>query len=123
MEISSTFIYASLILWQIGFIVGILLKLFYKPSGKKFVPTVAQTIPAVEVVTPKVQPSHIDVEMKKNIPAVEVTAPKVQPGHIDVEMKKKIALHKPTTSSIKSDEVIRGKVSTQKEKLKQLRRG
>ena len=97
MEISSTFIYASLILWQIGFIVGILLKLFYKPSGKKFVQTA--------------------------IPAVEVTTPKVQPGHIDVEMKKKIALQKPTTSSVKSDEVIKGKVSTQKDKLKQLRRG
>ena len=100
MEISSTFIYASLILWQIGFIVGILLKLFYKPSQKKFVPTAVQSIPAVEVTTPK-----------------------VQPGHIDVEMKKKIALQKPTTSSVKSDEVIKGKVSTQKEKLKQLRRG
>ena len=97
MEISNTFIYASLILWQIGFIVGILLKLFYKPSGKKFVQTA--------------------------IPAVEVTTPKVQPGHIDVEMKKKIALQKPTTSSVKSDEVIKGKVSTQKDKLKQLRRG
>ena len=97
MEISNTFIYASLILWQIGFIVGILLKLFYKPSGKKFVQTA--------------------------IPAVEVTTPKVQPGHIDVEMKKQIALQKPTTSSIKSDEVIKGKVSTQKDKLKQLRRG
>ena len=97
MEISNTFIYASLILWQIGFIVGILLKLFYKPSGKKFVQTA--------------------------IPAVEVTTPKVQPGHIDVEMKKKIALQKPTSSSIKSDEVIKGKVSTQKDKLKQLRRG
>ena len=100
MEISNTFIYASLILWQIGFIVGILLKLFYNPSGKKFIPTV-----------------------KANIPAVEVTTPKVQPGHIDVEMKKKIALQKPTSSSIKSDEVIKGKVSTQKNKLKQLRRG
>ena len=97
MEISNTFIYASLILWQIGFIVGILLKLFYKPSGKKFVQTA--------------------------IPAVEVTTPKVQPGHIDVGIKKNIALHKPTTSSIKSDEVIKGKVSTQKNKLKQLRRG
>ena len=97
MEISNTFIYASLILWQIGFIVGILLKLFYKPSGKKFVQTA--------------------------IPAVEVTTPKVQPGHIDVEMKKQIALQKPTTSSVKSDEVIKGKVSTQKDKLKQLRRG
>ena len=94
------FIFCSLLLWQIGFIVGILLKLFYKPSGKKFVPTVAQTIPAVEVATPKVQPIHIDVEMKKNI-----------------------SLQKAKTSSIQSDEVIRGKVSTQKEKLKQLRRG
>ena len=94
------FIFCSLLLWQIGFIVGILLKLFYKPSGKKFVPTVAQTIPAVEVATPKVQPSHIDVEMKKNI-----------------------SLQKAKTSSIQSDEVIKGKVSTQKEKLKQLRRG
>ena len=100
MEISNTFIYASLILWQIGFIVGILLKLFYKPSEKKFVPIAVQSIPAVEVTTPK-----------------------VQPGHIDVEMKKKIALQKPTTSSVKSDEVIKGKVSTQKDKLKQLRRG
>ena len=97
MEINSTFVYISLILWQIGFIVGILLKLFYKPSGKKFVQTA--------------------------IPAVEVTTPKVQPGHIDVEMKKQIALQKPTTSSVKSDEVIKGKVSTQKDKLKQLRRG
>ena len=66
MEISSTFIYASLILWQIGFIIGILLKLFYKPSGKKFLPTaVQQTVPAVEVVTPKNKPGHIDVEMKR----------------------------------------------------------
>ena len=87
----------SILIWQIGFIVGILLKLFYKPSGKKFVQTA--------------------------IPAVEVMTPRVQPGHIDIEMNKKIALQKPTTSTVKSDEVIKGKVSTQKEKLKQLRRG
>ena len=101
MEINNTFIYVSLILWQIGFIIGILLKLFYKPSGKKFLPTaVQQTVPAVEVVTPKNKPGHIDVEMKKNI-----------------------SLQKPKTSTVKSDEVIKGKVSTQKDKLKQLRRG
>ena len=101
MEISSTFIYASLILWQIGFIIGILLKLFYKPSGKKFLPTaVQQTVPAVEVVTPKNKPGHIDVQMKKNI-----------------------SLQKDKVSSGKSEEVSRGKVSTQKDKLKQLRRG
>ena len=100
MEISKTFIYASLILWQIGFIVGILLKLFYKPNGKKIVSTVVSNTPAVEVETPKPKPSHIDVEMKKNI-----------------------SLQKAKVSSVKSDEVIKGKVSTQKEKLKQLRRG
>ncbi len=101
MEINNTFIYVSLILWQIGFMIGILLKLFYKPSGKKFLPTaVQQTVPAVEVVTPKNKPGHIDVEMKKNI-----------------------SLQKAKVSSVKSDEVIKGKVSTQKEKLKQLIRG
>ena len=57
------------------------------------------------------------------IPAVDVVTPRVQPGHIDIEMNKKIALQKPKTSTVKSDEVIKGKVSTQKDKLKQLRRG
>jgi len=38
-------------------------------------------------------------------------------------MRKNIALQKPTTASVKSDEVIKGKVSTQKDKLKQIRRG
>ena len=94
------FVFYSLFLWQIGFIIGILLKLFYKPSGKKFVSTVVSNKPTVEVETPKSKPSHIDVEMKKNI-----------------------SLHKAKVSSVKSDEVIKGKVSTQKEKLKQLRRG
>jgi len=98
--VAEKFVFYSLFLWQIGFIVGILLKLFYKPSGKKFVPTAVQSIPAVEVETPKAKPSHIDVEMKKNI-----------------------SLQKAKVSSVKSDEVIKGKVSTQKEKLKQLRRG
>ena len=58
-----------------------------------------------------------------NRPAVEVETPKSKPSHIDVEMKKNISLHKAKVSSVKSDEVIKGKVSTQKEKLKQLRRG
>jgi len=98
--VAEQFVFYSLFLWQIGFIIGILLKLFYKPSGKKFVSTVVSNKPTVEVETPKSKPSHIDVEMKKNI-----------------------SLHKAKVSSVKSDEVIKGKVSTQKEKLKQLRRG
>tara|TARA_R100001509_G_scaffold111139_1_gene66645 strand:- start:605 stop:901 length:297 start_codon:yes stop_codon:yes gene_type:complete len=98
--VAEQFVFYSLFLWQIGFIIGILLKLFYKPSGKKFVSTVVSNKPTVEVETPKSKPSHIDVEMKKNI-----------------------SLQKAKVSSVKSDEVIKGKVSTQKEKLKQLRRG
>ena len=94
------FVFYSLFLWQIGFIIGILLKLFYKPNGKKIVSTVVSNTPAVEVEAPKSKPSHIDVEMKKNI-----------------------SLQKAKVSSVKSDEVIKGKVSTQKDKLKQLRRG
>ena len=94
------FILYSLFLWQIGFIVGILLKLFYKPSGKKILSTVVSNTPTVEEDTPKSKPSHIDIEMKKNI-----------------------SLQKAKVSSVKSDEVIKGKVLTQKDKLKQLRRG
>jgi len=101
MEISSTFIYASLILWQIGFIIGILLKLFYHPSGKKFVST----------------------SMPTRIPAVEVELPKIKPTHVDIEVKKQIYTEKPTSSTIKSDEVIKGKVKTQKNKLRKLTRG
>ena len=102
MEISSTFIYVSLTLWQIGFIVGILLKLFYKPNEKKVFKNIS-TPKAVEVELPQ--------SVKKEI------------GHVDIQMRKNIALQKPTTASVKSDEVIKGKVSTQKDKLKQIRRG
>mgnify|MGYP001311769625 CR=1 FL=1 len=92
---SITFIYVSLTLWQIGFIIGILLKLFYKPSGKNFVST---TIPAVEVETPKIKPTHVDVAMNK-----------------------KILMDKPKVTNLSTDEVIKGKVKTQKDKLKQMR--
>ena len=90
------FIFCSLILWQIGFIVYLLLNKFYQPK-KLF-------------TQPFVRP-----------PAVEVDLPK--PKHIDIEVKKQIHTGKPTSSTIKSDEVIKGKVKTQKNKLKKLTRG
>ena len=77
-----------------------IIKVILQTKWKKIVSTVVSNTPAVEVETPKSKPSHIDVEMKKNI-----------------------SLQKAKVSSVKSDEVIKGKVSTQKEKLKQLRRG
>ena len=77
MEISSTFIYASLILWQIGFIIGILLKLFYKPNEKKVFKNTS-TPRAVEVELPqgKKEIGHIDIQMKKNIALQKITSEK-----------------------------------------------
>ena len=85
------FLFCSLILWQIGFIVYLLLNKFYQPK-KLF-------------TQPSVRPSAVEVE------------------HIDIKMKKHINTQKPTSAYVKSDEVIKGKVKTQKNKLKELRRG
>ena len=42
-------------------------------------------------------------------------------GHVDVAMNKKILMDKPKVTNLKTDEVIKGKVKTQKDKLKQMR--
>ena len=94
------FLFCSLILWQIGFIVFFILKKFYQPNKPR-----PQSIRATEW----------------RPPVVEVDLPK--PKHVDIEMKKQIHTEKPTLSSIKSDEVIKGKVKTQKRKLRKLTRG
>ena len=97
MEISSTFVYLSLTLWQVGIIIYILLNKFYDRNPKKIIQTGQPT--AVEVDLPK----------KKSI------------GHVDVAMNKKILMDKPKVTNLKTDEVIKGKVKTQKDKLKQMR--
>ena len=83
------FIFCSLILWQIGFIIYLLLNKFYQPK-KLFTQS-------------SVSPSAVE--------------------HVDIKMKKQINTQKPTSAYVKSDEVIKGKVKTQKNKLKKLRRG
>ena len=92
------FLFCSLLLWQIGFIVYLLLNKFYQPK-KLF-------------TQPSVRPS-----------AVEVDLPKKKIEHVDIEMKKQINTQKPTSAYVKSDEVIKGKVKTQKRKLRKLTRG
>ena len=96
MEISSTFVYISLILWQIGIISYILLNKFYGRNPKKIIKTSQPT-------------------------AVEVDLPKKSIEHVDVAMNKKILMDKPKVTNLKTDEVIKGKVKTQKDKLKQMR--
>ena len=97
MEISSLFIYVSLVLWQIGIITYILLNKFYGRNPKKIIQTGQPT-------------------------AVEVDLPKKKVEHVDVAMSKKIIMEKPKVTNLKTDEVIKGKVKTQKNKLKQMRK-
>ena len=91
------FVFCSLFLWQIGIITYILLNKFYDRNPKKIIQRDQPT--AVEVDLPK----------KKSI------------GHVDVAMNKKILMDKPKVTNLKTDEVIKGKVKTQKDKLKQMR--
>ena len=90
------FAFYSLLLWQIGIISYILLSKFYGKNPKKIIKTS--------------QPK-----------AVEVDLPKKSVEHVDVAMNKKIIMEKPKVTNLKTDEVIKGKVKTQKNKLKQMR--
>ena len=87
----------SILIWQIGIIIYILLNKFYGKIPKKIITTSQPT--AVEVDLPK----------KKSV------------EHVDVAMNKKILMEKPKVTNLKTDEVIKGKVKTQKDKLKQMR--
>ena len=44
------------------------------------------------------------------------------PGAIEVDIEKNIAVGKADSTSIKMDETVKGKVKTQKNKLKELRK-
>ena len=90
------FAFYSLLLWQIGIISYILLNKFYGKNPKKIIQTGQPT-------------------------AVEVDLPKKSVEHVDVAMNKKIIMDKPKVTNLKTDEVIKGKVKTQKDKLKQMR--
>ena len=90
------FVFCSLLLWQIGIITYILLNKFYGKNPKKIIQTGQPT-------------------------AVEVALPKKSVEHVDVAMNKKIIMDKPKVTNLKTDEVIKGKVKTQKDKLKQMR--
>ena len=90
------FVFCSLFLWQIGIISYILLNKFYGKNPKRIIQTGQPT-------------------------AVEVDLPKKSVEHVDVAMNKKILMDKPKVTNLSTDEVIKGKVKTQKDKLKQMR--
>ena len=93
------FLFYSLLLWQIGIITYILLNKFYGKAQKQNTKILST-------------PSSVEVELPTR---------KKEISHVDIEVKKQINTQKPTSSTVKSDEVIKGKVKTQKNKLKKLR--
>jgi len=95
------YILISLVLWQIGLILHLLLKNHYGKHPKEIYKTIS-TPSAVEVELPKT---------KKDI------------GVVDVNIKKHIVAEKPTDFKIDTDETIKGSVKLQKDKLKELRSG
>ena len=86
----------SILIWQVGLITYILLNKFYGKNQNKIITTSQPT-------------------------AVEVDLPKKSVEHVDVAMNKKILMDKPKVTNLSTDEVIKGKVKTQKDKLKQMR--
>lgn len=92
----------SLVLWQIGFILHLLLKNHYGKKPKEIYKSISTAPTAVEVELPN---------RKKDI------------GVVDVSVKKHIVAEKPTDFKIDSDETIDGSVKLQKDKLKELRSG
>ena len=88
----------SLLLWQIGIITYILLNKFYDKNPR----TISNNQPRQMAV-------EVDLPKKKSI------------EHVDVAMNKNIIMDKPKVTNLRTDEVIKGKVNTQKNKLKKLR--
>jgi len=98
-EMVREFLFCSLLLWQIGLIIYILLNRFYG----------------------KVQKQSTEILSTPKVVEVELPTRKKEISHVDIEVKKQINTQKPTSSTVKLDEVIKGKVKTQKNKLKKLR--
>jgi|TARA_R100000479_G_C6320876_1_gene177689 Uri superfamily endonuclease len=96
----------SLVLWQIYFILKWLLK--YVSENFKF---------ESKIISPQTQViEHISKDKEYTKESI-----KKDLGAIDVKVDKNIFIDKPDKVKVKLDEVKKGKVKTQKDKLKKLR--
>ena len=95
----------SLILWQVGLILFLLLKYLLV------------RLPKPRIIQAQSGPGGI--ELKATSQQQKTTG---TPGVIDVNVSKNIAVGKADSTSIKMDETLKGKVKTQKDKLKELRK-
>ena len=99
------FLMYSLVLWQ--FILGIYIILVWAKRNIKF----EKTSPVISVSETKGLSQHIETSKNKDLSPIEV----------DVQ-KNLIMDTKSDESSVKLDEKIKGKVKTQKDKLRSLRK-
>ena len=98
---------ATVIIAEIGFATWLLLKWLRKNVNINWSPVL-----------------HIGESARRRTDSLIETFEKKNTGPVEVSVDKKIVLNrKVDESSIKTDEVKRGKVKTQKDKLKKLRRG
>ena len=98
------FLMYSLVLWQ--FVLGIYIILVWAKRNIKF---------------NKISPV-VNVSETKGLNQITETSKNVDLGPIEVDVKKNVVMDtKSDESSVKLDEKIKGKVKTQKDKLKKLR--
>ena len=95
----------SLILWQAGLILFLLLKYLMK------------RLPKTKIIHTQSGPSGTGSKTTSQQQKTIGT-----PGVIEVDVSKNIAVGKADSTSIKMDETVKGKVKTQKNKLKELRK-
>ena len=101
------FIIYSLILWQV--VLGVYIILLWAKKNIKFTFTRSPVL-------------NIGESFKSNDSPVEESKVKKDLGPIEVGVEKKLVMDtKSDESSVKLDEKIKGKVKTQKDKLKKLR--
>ena len=113
-DIISNMVIATVIIAEIGFVVWLLLK--WLRGNVKF-----NWSPTVNIGESARRRSDSSIE-KHKVARVLDNLPPTDMGPVEVGVDKKIVLNrKADESSIKTDEVKRGKVKTQKDKLKALR--
>ena len=99
------FLMYSLVLWQ--FVLGIYVILLWAKRNIKF----EKTSPVISVSETKGLSQHIETSKNKDLSPIEV------------DVKKNLIMDtKSDESSVKLDEKIKGKVKTQKDKLRSLRK-
>tara|TARA_Y100001973_G_C4966134_1_gene217280 strand:- start:119 stop:499 length:381 start_codon:yes stop_codon:yes gene_type:complete len=106
-DIISNVVISTVIIAEIGFVIWLLLKWFHKNVKFNWSPVLKIGESARRRVDSSIE--TFDEKVKKDM------------GPVEVGVKKNIILSDADESNIKSDEVKKGKVKTQKDKLKKLR--